>query len=127
VVDGAHNPESAARLRAALRRHFPGRRLTLVLGILNDKDVEGIAIELTPVADRIVVVGADSPRAAPAERIIAAVRAAGGQPEIAPSVTVAVQRGLATLGSSDIMCVTGSLMTVAEARAAVGLADPTAA
>lgn len=124
IVDGAHNPESAERLREALAWHFPGRRLTLVLGILGDKDLAGIASALAPAAARVLVVTSGGPRAAPATAIAAAVETAGGRPKIMTTVAAAIDDALAAAGSDDIICVTGSLMTVAAARAAVGRVDP---
>lgn len=38
MLDGAHNPHAAAALVAALPRLLPGRRLALVMGVLEDKD-----------------------------------------------------------------------------------------
>jgi dihydrofolate synthase/folylpolyglutamate synthase len=120
VVDGAHNPESAARLREALHTHFPGRRLTLILGILADKDLTGIAAELVPAAQRVLVTAARQLRAAPVAALVDAVAAAGGRAEVAPAVAAALAAALADADEADMICVTGSLMTVAEARAAMG-------
>jgi dihydrofolate synthase/folylpolyglutamate synthase len=120
IADGAHNPESAGRLREALASHFPGRRMTLILGVLNDKDIPGIAAELVPAAARVLAVSADQARAAPVEEIVAAVAAAGGRAEIAPSVAVALDRAFTAAREQDMICVTGSLMTVAEARSWAG-------
>jgi dihydrofolate synthase/folylpolyglutamate synthase len=120
VADGAHNPESARRLREALTTHFPGRRLTLILGILDDKDVAGIAAELAPAADRVLATRPSQPRAVAPEVIAAAVATAGGEAATAPTVAAALDRALADAGPADMICVTGSLMTVAEARAHLG-------
>jgi dihydrofolate synthase/folylpolyglutamate synthase len=38
LFDVAHNVEKMAALRSALERHFPGRRLTIVAAIAEDKD-----------------------------------------------------------------------------------------
>jgi dihydrofolate synthase/folylpolyglutamate synthase len=38
LIDGAHNPEGATVLRKALDEYFPGRPITLIMGVLSDKD-----------------------------------------------------------------------------------------
>jgi dihydrofolate synthase/folylpolyglutamate synthase len=123
IVDGAHNPESASRLREALASHFPGRRLTLVLGILGDKDIEGIAAELAPAAARVIVTAPRQVRAAPIDRLVAAVEAAGGRPEVAATVAEALECAFASAAPDDMICLTGSLTTVAEARAWAGRSE----
>lgn len=50
LVDGAHNAPAAMALGESLQELFPGRKLTFVLGILNDKDLAGIADALGPLA-----------------------------------------------------------------------------
>ena len=46
VCDGAHNPYSAARLRDSLPAYFSYRRLVLIVGVSQDKNLEGIVKEL---------------------------------------------------------------------------------
>jgi dihydrofolate synthase/folylpolyglutamate synthase len=119
VVDGAHNPESALRLREGLREHFPGRRLILVLAVLSDKDLDGIAAALVPGADQVYVTRAAQMRSASPEALSAAVRRAGGTPQVEPSIAAALARAMASAGPTDMIAVAGSLMTVAEARDAL--------
>jgi dihydrofolate synthase/folylpolyglutamate synthase len=120
VVVGAHNPASAARLGEALATHFPGRRLTLILGTLGDKDLDGIVAALAPAATRILAVAPQQARATPVATIVSAVARAGRQADAAPSVAEALDQAVAAAGPDDLICVTGSLMIVAEARAATG-------
>lgn len=120
IVDAAHNPASAARLRAALATHFPDRQLTLILGVLNDKDIAGIAAELAPAASRVLATTGGAARSLPAAAVARAVVEAGGSAEETPDVATALERALATVGEQDMICVTGSLVTVAAARAALG-------
>lgn len=55
VLDGAHNPDAAHALAAALREIYTGRRLVLLLGILGDKDATAMVDALAPLATAIVV------------------------------------------------------------------------
>jgi dihydrofolate synthase/folylpolyglutamate synthase len=120
VLDGAHNDDSARRLREALRLHFEFDRLHLVLGVFADKDLGAILRELRD-WDTLTAVQADSPRARPA----AEVAEAAGRPSLVRQAA-SVEEGLTTVisaaGRRDLVCVTGSLAVVAEAREALGLA-----
>src|SRR4051812_6709725 len=63
VVDAAHNPAGAAVLADAIRESFTFTRLVGIVGILADKDAEGILGALEPVLDEVVVTRSRSPRA----------------------------------------------------------------
>jgi dihydrofolate synthase/folylpolyglutamate synthase len=118
VVDGAHNADSVEKLLAALDRHLPHRRLLLVLGLLSDKDVEGIAAALAAArVDRVIATAARSARAMPPERIAAALSAAA--PDLAvyvePEVGAALAAAVAAAAPDDLVCVAGSLYVAGEA------------
>jgi folylpolyglutamate synthase/dihydropteroate synthase len=80
VADGAHTPESAARLRAALADHFPSRPTTIVLAVSNDKDIDGIAAALVPAASRLLVTTYGLARATPATGLAEAISGPAAKP-----------------------------------------------
>lgn len=63
LVDSAHNPHGARALRHAVGEAFGFERIVGVFAAMEDKNVEGILVELEPLLDEIVVTGIDSPRA----------------------------------------------------------------
>jgi dihydrofolate synthase/folylpolyglutamate synthase len=63
LVDAAHNPAGAAVLAEAVRESFTFTRLVGIVGVLADKDAEGILGALEPVLDEVVVTRSTSPRA----------------------------------------------------------------
>jgi len=69
VVDAAHNPHGARSLAAALAKYFAFDEIAFVVGILADKDAEGVIAELAPVAARWYPTSSGSERALPAEEI----------------------------------------------------------
>jgi dihydrofolate synthase/folylpolyglutamate synthase len=122
VVDGAHNPDAAGALAAAVEESFARERLVLVLGMLADKDVAGVAEILVPRADVVVATSPRSPRAAPVERVAKEAERLGRPAETAATVEGAVGRALELAGERDLVLVTGSFTTVAEARETLGRA-----
>jgi dihydrofolate synthase/folylpolyglutamate synthase len=118
LLDGAHNPASAAVLAEALRSLRPSyRRLVLVMGILRDKDHGRIIDHLVPLADWVVATKPQYERAIDPQTLAADIRRRHGNVSIADTVEQAVT--LARKGSSpnDLIIVTGSLYTVGDARA----------
>jgi len=116
VADGAHNPAAASELVSAVEDSFAAERLILVIGMLGDKDIAGVVGEIVRAADDVVVTSPRSPRAAPVERLAEEVRRVGIDPETVATVEGAVAHALELAGDSDLVLVTGSFTTVAEAR-----------
>jgi dihydrofolate synthase/folylpolyglutamate synthase len=119
VVDGAHNAESARRLRETLAEEAPGRRAILVVGASRDKDVEGMAAELAPAAKCLIATSSRHPRALPAEAVAAVFAEQGVVVTVISTVAEAVDAALAGAEADDVICVAGSLFVAAEARAHV--------
>lgn len=133
VLDGAHNLESARRLREALREEHPGFRPLYVLGIAADKDVGGIVGMLcaftrdeamAPEPVYVVATAAHHPRALAPEGIARAAQEAEVTATVAPSVAEALRTARRRAVPGDVVVVTGSLHVVGEAREALGLAEP---
>ena len=118
VVDGAHNADSFAKLFAALRRHFPYERLILVLGLMADKDREGIAAEIARAEVHTVIATAIAmPRATPPAMLAAllAEKAPGTRTETRATTAEALDEALRLAGPRDLVCVAGSLYIAGEA------------
>ncbi len=117
VLDCAHNGESARVLRQALQETFSFRNCVLVLGVNRDKDVAAILDELAPISSRLIATRSLNPRAADPEDIASRAIAFGkGERMVTGSVTEAVAAALDLASAEDLICVTGSLYVVAEAR-----------
>lgn len=117
VLDGAHNPDAAEALASALPEAFRWDRLHLVMAMFGDKDVETVAGLIGPVADHGYVAVNSSRRSAPADRVAAALREAGlAHLETFHSVEAAVAAARERAGPNDLILVTGSFYTVADAR-----------
>lgn len=116
IADGAHNAESARRLREALQEYAPGRPVTFIVGAGSDKDIAGLAAELAPVADWVIATRTAHPRAMAPCLILEAFAEAGVRGEDVDSVPAAIERAMATTGEGGLICLAGSLFVAAEAR-----------
>ncbi len=115
VVDGAHNPDSARKLKQSLVEYFDFHRAILVMGVSSDKDVAGIISELAPLFDKVIVTRSRHPRAMALEQLIAVFRRCGVEVQAVGAVPEALSLALSMAGGRDLVCVSGSLFVVAEA------------
>jgi dihydrofolate synthase/folylpolyglutamate synthase len=120
VLDGAHNPDAAAAVAdyvREIRRSRLGSRVVLVLGIMRDKDREGILDHLFPLVDEVIVTQARGPRATPAEDLAASVTARGRTVHVRPDPADAMTLARRMAAPDDLILLTGSLLLVGEAKA----------
>lgn len=70
LLDGAHNPNGIAQLTRSLGALLPGQKLTLVMGVMADKDYAAMLPQLAPYAARFIAATADYYRALPSSRLV---------------------------------------------------------
>jgi dihydrofolate synthase/folylpolyglutamate synthase len=73
LVDAAHNPHGAAALASAIQSYFTFDEVTVVIGVLADKDARGIVEALAPIATRFAVTQSGSNRAVDHEELASIV------------------------------------------------------
>jgi len=117
LLDGAHNPGAAKRLREAIVEEFTYKRLLLALGIMNDKDYRKIISILAPLADMTVLCKPRCERAAPPRVLLNEVKRIEKKGKIVEDVGEAVQHLLSMASGRDLICITGSFYTIGEAKA----------
>jgi len=124
VLDGAHNDGSAEVLARTLADFAARRPIHLVLGINRDKDARAILRPLLPLASSVCATQVtDNLRALPAEELAESCRRLGAAAHTADSVADALGQATARAGGG-VVCLTGSLALVGQARDALGLPVP---
>jgi dihydrofolate synthase / folylpolyglutamate synthase len=128
VLDATHNPHGAAAAAEALEDSFTFSPLIGVVGVMADKDYEGVLHELEPVLAQIVCTQNSTERGLPAEELAAVAEGVFGvdrvhvvrrlDDAIDRAATLAEEGGTygEAIGSGGVL-VTGSVITVGEARA----------
>ncbi len=117
VIDAAHSPHAARALAAALDEFFPGRKVTLLLGVSADKDMSGILQPLAPFVDQIIATQSSHPRAMPAADLQHQLLALGRSAAADPDSVIALTKALDIAGD-DVLLVCGSVFLVEQVRAA---------
>jgi dihydrofolate synthase/folylpolyglutamate synthase len=115
ILDGAHNPKAISELAHSIKHDFNYRRLILVIGVMEDKDVEGILRGILPIVDHVIYTRPDYYRSARPERLMKEGLSMGKPGEIVPAISTALDMAKEMAGPKDVILVSGSLFTVGEA------------
>lgn len=116
VIDVAHNPDGMAALVGSLAEAFVFERVLFVVGILGDKDYEGMLSEIARVPASLVVTEPRSVRSVAASSLTAAAAALGLECVAVDDVVGAVNHALSAARAGDLVCITGSHYVAGEAR-----------
>lgn len=110
ILDGAHNPDGAKALRAALDKYYPGKPVYFVFGMMGDKDMTSVIKTLIKENDRVYTVRADDgARAAEAAALAELIgKNAVAEGDLAEAYALAVEHA----GKDGVVCVCGSLYLV---------------
>jgi dihydrofolate synthase/folylpolyglutamate synthase len=131
VIDAAHNPHGAAATAEAVQESFGFSPLIGVVGVMADKDVEGVLDAFEPIMQTIVCTQNSTERALPADILADIARGVFGpdRVEVEPRLDDALDRAVALaeqglgdgigLGGGGVL-VTGSVITAGEARILLG-------
>ncbi|WP_353827604.1 bifunctional folylpolyglutamate synthase/dihydrofolate synthase [Agromyces sp. SYSU T0242] len=118
LVDAAHNPHGAAALVQALEEYFDFDELVIVLGVLGDKDAEGIASALAPTGAHVIATRSDSDRAIDPERLAERIAPVLGPDRVGTAErlddALDEAREWASRGEKRGVVVTGSVTLVAD-------------
>jgi dihydrofolate synthase/folylpolyglutamate synthase len=123
LLDVAHNPQGAEALVEAVTDSFNFSRMVGVVGVLGDKDAEGILSALEPLLAEVVITRSSSPRSVDPDDLgeLAADIFGSDRVAVEHSLPDAIERAVtAAEESGDLagvgVLVTGSVTVVGEAR-----------
>jgi dihydrofolate synthase / folylpolyglutamate synthase len=128
ILDAAHNPAGAEATAAALEDSFVFSPLIGVIGVMADKDYEGVLAAFEPHLAHVICTQNSTARAMPAHVLGETAREVFGRDRVTvvPRLEDAIDQAAAlaeageafgdALGSGGVL-VTGSVVTVGEARA----------
>ncbi|MGD9075295.1 MAG: cyanophycin synthetase, partial [Desulfobacteraceae bacterium] len=115
ILDGAHNPKAIKELAHSVGSDFSYRRLILVIGVMEDKDIGKILKGILPMADYVFYTRPEYDRSASPERLMNEGSSLGKPGQIVPDISDALDMAREVASPKDMILVTGSLFTVGEA------------
>lgn len=118
ILDGAHNPDGMVMLANTLKEDFTYKRLLLVLGVLKDKDINTMVSTIIPLADIVIVTKSMNPRAYEPALLKEKIEKFDATKEVVVTASIpeAIEHARNIAKRKDLICVSGSLFTVGEAR-----------
>ena len=120
ILDGSHNPHGMTATVESLRAHFGAKKLYFVVGVMADKDVEGIARQLAPFAAGFAAVEPPNPRAMKPEALAALLtRETGVEALPFPTIAEGVNWAIDRAGTEGAAAALGSLYFSSQVRSAV--------
>lgn len=138
IVDGSHNPPGMKATAESLAKHFPGEKITFIMGIMADKELEQMLKYILPLAKEFLTVTPDNPRAMKAELLAEYLRKQTAfdkenvdekevfdekvcniKAESFESAEAACKEAVKRAGKSGIVCALGSLYLVDEITKAI--------
>jgi len=115
IADGAHNPYSIKLVVQSIGKFFSYQKAVVIFGSSADKDIRGMAQELSGFAHRIILTQTHHPRAATAGHLEWIFKEAGVPATKEPDPDKAVVDALSKADKEDLILITGSLFLSAEA------------
>jgi dihydrofolate synthase/folylpolyglutamate synthase len=116
VLDSAHNPDSALKLRLALDDYLNEMPIVLVFGVSEDKDIVGMFDQLMPRIKVVVATQSTHPRAFAANKLVELAHQFG-RPAIATSdISEALECAIKLARGDAAIVVAGSIFVAAAVR-----------
>ena len=120
IIDGAHNPIAAKRLKQTIEKDFTNREIIYIIGVLADKEHEKMLRLLLPGAKAVFTVTPDSPRALDGESLAKEAQKYADTVWYVPDIRKAVEMAKETAKESDVILAVGSLSYLKEVKKALG-------
>ena len=119
ILDGAHNFMAARNLSQYLSQNLADKKITYIIGILDDKPYKSMLKSLLPLGSRIILTKAKIDRAMPPETLYPLAKKILPDVTVIPDVSLAIKHALKTASPDEVICIAGSLYVVGEAKEAL--------
>lgn len=126
ILDAAHNPHGAKAIAETIQSEFTFDDVTGIVALMADKDALGILQALEPIMNQIIVTTNSAARSMPVGDLEALATQVFGadrvfaQPTLSDAIEKAIKDSVRPLSDESLaILITGSVVTVGEARTAV--------
>ena len=116
MIDGAHNTHGAGSLKEAIKGLLNGKRIIGVIGMLEDKDVDGVLKEIAPYIDYAIATEPNSPRKLSYLDMHDKLKKYVREVEPIESITQSIHAALSIAEKQDVIIAFGSLYMIGEIR-----------
>jgi len=113
LLEGAHNLDAIMHLKKSLQNFYKNKKIILVMGVLKDKECDKMFLEISGEPDEIILTSPNSARAKDPREITIYD---ADKTEIIANNKDAITKALRDCDGESIVCVTGSLYLIGDAR-----------
>ncbi len=116
ILDGGHNPQGISAVVESMEQIFPGRKFTLLMGVMADKDVDSMLACLIPIVKQAITVTPNNTRAMFAQELCKRMSAHGIPAQACKNIKEGVIAAMELAGQDGIVLALGSLYLSGDVR-----------
>ena len=116
IIDGAHNEDGALSLAKAIDKNFKYRNLTLLIGMLEDKDIDSVLDILIPKFNKVITTTPDNPRAIDSSKLKGKILRYTDNVVDKKDIEEALNYTLESSNDNDVIISAGSLYMIGSIR-----------
>lgn len=116
IIDGAHNPDGSKALKETVLKHFEGKKILMVTGILADKEVDAVLDNFLEITKDFVATEPDSVRKLPAEELSSKINEKGARAVCRKDPAEALAYAKKQYSNYDLILFAGSLYLIGTIR-----------
>ena len=116
VLDCAHNEESVRNMTIELRKNFKFSRCFIILGLMQDKNIDEVIKILSQLGDHFFLVPVNPPRGEAPDKLAEKLKIYNKPSRIFETFSNAFQAVKQIASQNDLICITGSIFLVAKAK-----------
>ncbi len=116
LLDIAHNPAAVNEMAKSVEELFEYKRVIVILGIMRDKQAGDILKKLSTFAGHFILVRPNQKRSENPVRLKEILSRYNASCEIIENIKKAIRKVKQTALPDDMVCITGSIFTVGEAK-----------
>jgi len=116
LLDTAHNPAAVKEMAKSAQKLFSYARVVVIYGAMKDKQSDEMLQKLTNFADHFILVRPNQDRSESPSRLKKILKKYNASCEVIEDIPKAIRKVKQTALSDDMVCITGSIFTVGEAK-----------
>ncbi len=117
VLDTAHTVSSMKILRESIKENLSFKKLIVVIGLSEDKDIAGVLREIACATDDLILTRTGNPReAAPEQMAVMAKRFYHKKPIVIEDIDEALKEAKKIANKNDLICITGSFFLAGKVK-----------
>lgn len=116
IIDGAHNEDGAISLAKSIDKYLQNKNRTLIIGMLEDKDINSVLDILIPRFNKVITTTPDNPRAIDASILADKIKLYNKEVICKPNINEAVNYALENIENNEVIISAGSLYMIGSVR-----------